>query len=58
MIGLAKAFYTTDEAIYIQHCPMANSNKGADWLSLSDEIRNPYFGADMLTCGEVTEELQ
>ncbi len=58
MIGLAKAFDPTDEAIYIQHCPMANSNKGADWLSLSDEIRNPYFGADMLTCGEVTEELK
>ena len=58
MIGLAKAFDPTDEAIYIQHCPMADSNKGADWLSLSDEIRNPYFGADMLTCGEVTEELK
>ncbi|MEM1405156.1 MAG: efflux RND transporter periplasmic adaptor subunit [Bacteroidota bacterium] len=58
MIGLAKAFDPIDETMYIQHCPMADSNKGADWLSLSNEIRNPYFGADMLTCGEVTEELK
>lgn len=58
MIGLAKAFDPIDEAMYVQHCPMADNNKGADWLSLSDEIRNPYFGASMLTCGEVTEELK
>ncbi|MGB3467117.1 MAG: efflux RND transporter periplasmic adaptor subunit [Cyclobacteriaceae bacterium] len=58
MIGLAKAFDPIDEAMYVQHCPMADSNNGADWLSLSDEIKNPYFGASMLTCGEVTEELK
>jgi len=33
---------------------MADDNKGADWLSLEKEIRNPYFGSGMLTCGEVT----
>jgi Cu(I)/Ag(I) efflux system membrane fusion protein len=58
MIGLAKSFDPLEEDIYVQHCPMADSNKGADWLSLSDEIKNPYFGASMLTCGEVTEELK
>ncbi|WP_456459138.1 efflux RND transporter periplasmic adaptor subunit [Reichenbachiella sp.] len=58
MIGLAKAFDPIDDAMYVQHCPMADSNNGADWLSLSDEIKNPYFGADMLTCGEITEELK
>ncbi|TRX49664.1 efflux RND transporter periplasmic adaptor subunit [Fulvivirga sp. M361] len=58
MIGLAKAFDPIDEAMYVQHCPMADSNNGADWLSLSDEIKNPYFGASMLTCGEVTQELK
>ena len=57
MIGLAKSFNPSKETMYIQHCPMADSNKGADWLSLSDEIRNPYFGASMLTCGNVKEEL-
>ncbi|MBN2863319.1 MAG: DUF3347 domain-containing protein [Bacteroidales bacterium] len=30
--------------------------KGADWLSLEKEIRNPYFGKSMLSCGEVTGE--
>ena len=58
MIGLAKAFDPMEEAMYVQHCPMADSNNGADWLSLSDEIKNPYFGASMLTCGEVTQELK
>lgn len=45
------------QALYVQHCPMANDNKGGDWLSLSDDIKNPYFGAAMLTCGEVTESI-
>ncbi|MCP9199688.1 efflux RND transporter periplasmic adaptor subunit [Gramella sp. GC03-9] len=45
------------EGMYIQHCPMANSNQGADWLSMSSEIRNPYYGASMLGCGEVTDQL-
>lgn len=39
--------------IYVQNCPMANKNKGADWLSWEKEIRNPYYGDAMLTCGEV-----
>lgn len=46
------------QALYIQHCPMANDNKGGDWMSLSDEIKNPYFGAAMLTCGEVKQTIQ
>lgn len=46
------------ETLYVQFCPMADNNKGASWLSLSDEIRNPYFGASMLNCGEVTNEIE
>jgi len=37
--------------IYKQTCPMAFDGKGAEWLSNSKEIRNPYFGDQMLTCG-------
>lgn len=44
-----------EEIMYIQHCPMADSDQGADWLSLSKEIKNPYFGSMMLKCGAVTE---
>ncbi len=36
-------------------CPMAFDNKGADWLQMDEDIRNPYFGASMLKCGEVVE---
>lgn len=58
MIGLAKSFVPLEKDIYVQHCPMVDNNKGADWLSLSDEIQNPYFGADMPTCGEITETIK
>ncbi|GGD86082.1 efflux RND transporter periplasmic adaptor subunit [Planktosalinus lacus] len=47
-----------DEVIYVQHCPMADNDKGADWLSLSKEIKNPYFGSMMLKCGEVIEVIK
>ena len=43
--------------VYVQECPMADNNKGAMWLSTEEEIRNPYFGDAMLTCGSVIEEL-
>ena len=45
------------QQLYRIHCPMAFNNKGADWLQADKEIRNPYFGASMLKCGEVTEEI-
>jgi len=41
--------------LYLEYCPMANNNKGAYWLSNEKEIRNPYFGNGMLTCGSVKE---
>ena len=47
-----------DITVYTNYCPMADSNKGAYWLSLEKEIRNPYYGEAMLTCGEVKATLQ
>ncbi|MXV15406.1 DUF3347 domain-containing protein [Hufsiella ginkgonis] len=41
--------------IFVQYCPMANDSKGAYWLASEKEIRNPYYGDEMLTCGEVKE---
>ena len=58
MIVMANTFKPLDETIYVLHCPMADNNKGADWLSREKEIRNPYFGSSMLTCGEVTREIR
>lgn len=39
-------------------CPMAFNNKGADWLQTAEEIANPYFGAEMPTCGVVTKTFE
>lgn len=58
MIELTNTFNPLDEIIYVQHCPMADNNKGADWLSTEKEIKNPYFGSSMLTCGEVTKTIK
>ncbi|MFY8001040.1 MAG: efflux RND transporter periplasmic adaptor subunit [Candidatus Kapaibacteriota bacterium] len=37
------------------YCPMAFDDKGAYWLTPTTTIRNPYFGAKMLQCGEIRE---
>lgn len=41
--------------LFLEYCPMANSNTGGYWLSNEEEIRNPYFGSMMLKCGSVKE---
>lgn len=58
MIAIAESFDPLSTAIYVQNCPMADSNKGADWLSLDKEIQNPYFGESMLSCGENTKTIK
>jgi Cu(I)/Ag(I) efflux system membrane fusion protein len=45
------------EKIYLDHCPMAFNNEGADWLSNSSDIRNPYIPKIMLTCGSIKDSL-
>ncbi|MBT8036691.1 MAG: DUF3347 domain-containing protein [Verrucomicrobiae bacterium] len=37
----------------VAHCPMANGNKGGDWLQKASDkrVNNPYFGATMPHCG-------
>jgi NADH dehydrogenase/NADH:ubiquinone oxidoreductase subunit G len=44
--------------LYHDHCPMARDNQGAMWLSEEKEIKNPYFGAQMLKCGRVEEVIK
>ncbi|WP_299217916.1 efflux RND transporter periplasmic adaptor subunit [uncultured Aquimarina sp.] len=56
--ALIKNFDNLSDTIYIQKCPMADSNKGAIWLSKEEEIRNPYFGDQMLTCGSIIDTLK
>ena len=57
MIAIAESFDPLSTTIYVQHCPMADSNKGADWLSKEKKILNPYFGESMLTCGEIKKKI-
>lgn len=51
---LVKAFGAA-QPIYHDHCPMYNDGKGAMWLSETKEIKNPYYGSEMITCGKVEE---
>ena len=44
--------------IYKQYCPMANNNDGGYWLSSQSDIKNPYFGDEMLECGSTKEEIK
>jgi hypothetical protein len=40
-----------NQPVYYQYCPM----KKAYWLSDAADIKNPYYGSAMLTCGKVSE---
>ena len=51
---LAKAVKLSDKPIYQDYCPM----KKAYWLSSEAAIKNPYFGAQMLTCGKVNDTIK
>ena len=56
MVDLVKLF-GAGQTVYVDHCPMYNDKKGAIWLSESKEIKNPYMGSKMVTCGMIKEEL-
>lgn len=57
MYDLAKSI-NMGLTLYQDLCPMANEGKGALWLSETKEIKNPYLGKKMPTCGSVKEELK
>ncbi|TVZ26841.1 Cu(I)/Ag(I) efflux system membrane fusion protein [Gillisia sp. Hel_I_86] len=54
----AVKLFGVDQKVYEQFCPMADDNKGATWLSLSKDIKNPYLGEAMPTCGEVKSTIE
>jgi Cu(I)/Ag(I) efflux system membrane fusion protein len=53
-----KAYGLGGTTAYYEFCPMAFDNEGGYWLSDAKEIRNPYFGDKMMSCGSVKEVLQ
>jgi hypothetical protein len=46
---------TLPEGYVVAFCPMADQNQGAHWAQKDGEIRNPYLGSAMLTCGSFIE---
>ena len=56
LISAVESFGIT-ETTYKQYCPMADSDKGAYWLSKQKAVLNPYFGNMMLKCGEVKQTI-
>jgi Cu(I)/Ag(I) efflux system membrane fusion protein len=57
IIPIAMNIDSSDPILYVQKCPMANNNKGGIWLSTEKDIRNPYYGDAMLTCGSVVDSI-
>jgi hypothetical protein len=45
----------TKNTLYQQFCPMYDG--GSAWLSMEKEVKNPYYGSKMLTCGKVQREI-
>jgi len=61
-VGLSEAILKlgveTGGPLYELFCPMAFDYKGATWLQRDQEVRNPYFGTAMSSCGEVNQQLK
>ena len=57
MYDMVKA-YGAGQTLYKDFCPMFNDKKGAIWISETKDIKNPYLGKKMPTCGQVKEEIK
>ncbi|MBC8310546.1 MAG: efflux RND transporter periplasmic adaptor subunit [Phycisphaerales bacterium] len=51
-IAIQNTFGHYSGTYYEMYCPMAFDFRGAFWLQRKDSLVNPYFGAEMLKCGE------
>ena len=57
MYDMVKTF-GAGQTLYQDFCPMYNNKKGATWLSETKDIKNPYLGKAMPTCGSIKEEIK
>ena len=46
------------DPLSIVYCPMAFDYTGGHWFQRGQDVRNPYFGAEMLACGGVQTTVQ
>jgi Cu(I)/Ag(I) efflux system membrane fusion protein len=44
---MAEQLVVGDKTYTVMYCPMAK----ADWVQTSKDVKNPYYGKAMLTCG-------
>jgi hypothetical protein len=49
--------FSTGKRLYFNHCDMAFDKNGANWLSETNEIKNPYMENKMMSCGSVEKIL-
>lgn len=49
--------FGTSQKLYQDYCPMYDQGKSGYWISEVQDIKNPYYGAEMLTCGSVKMEI-
>jgi membrane fusion protein, copper/silver efflux system len=54
VIALLRIRPPAEPSLFVAHCPMVD----ADWLQTSQQIANPYYGSEMLTCGTITGPLK
>lgn len=50
--------FNTDKKLYQDYCPMYNQGKNGYWISEIKDIKNPYYGSEMLTCGGIVKEFK
>ncbi|MCC9070975.1 DUF3347 domain-containing protein [Flavobacterium sp. F-65] len=48
--------FKSEQKLYQDFCPMYDGGKGAIWISETKEIKNPYYGSKMLTCGSMKKQ--
>lgn len=53
MWAIAKRVQPEGQPLFQQVCPMT----GQQWISAEEEIKNPYYPKNMLTCGEVKAKI-
>ncbi|OCB74399.1 DUF3347 domain-containing protein [Flavobacterium crassostreae] len=49
--------FPTSQKLYHVYCPMYDQGKSGYWISETQDIQNPYYGSEMLTCGSIQQEL-
>ena len=53
LVGEVTPSKSVADKLFVMHCPMADQNRGADWLQATETLANPFFAKSMKACGTV-----